>query len=298
MSVKTPKGKLLIIGGAESKGETQDVEIIDENRDFKPLEILDKLIDGNGKRAVEIITTASLEPQEVVKTYKKAFRKVDFCDIDFMSIADAKQAADEAYVERIKKAHAVFFTGGDQFRLATILGNTPVIDIIKERYHNDSRFIVAGTSAGAMAIASLMICEGETYEAVLGGDIRISSGLGLISSCIVDTHFVKRGRFGRLAHAVIMNPECIGIGIGEDTALLVSKGNEAKCYGSGMAIVIDGQYVGHTNIAYLKEGSPLNIEGLNVHLLSNGTRFLLRERKFVPSVEDIREKKKSMLKKS
>lgn len=293
MSVNIPKGKLLIIGGAENKN-SQDLEIIAKNREFKPLEILKELIPDQGNKCIEIITTASSEPDEIVKMYKEAFENVGFSNIDFIHMVNNAQAADPKLVRRIEKAHAVFFSGGEQFKLATILGNTPVLDTIKERYYNDSSFIVAGTSAGAMAAAALMIYEGETNEALLSGDLKVGSGLGLITSCIIDTHFVKRGRFGRLSHAIVMNPTCIGIGIGEDTALIIKKGNEAECRGSGLVTIIDGQDIGHTNIAYAEEDHPLNIENLRVHILSNGTRYLLNERKFVPSAKDIRTEKAAM----
>ncbi len=296
MSVNIPKGKLLIIGGAEDKSNTQDVEIIDRNRNFKPLEILSELIPAQNNKRIEIITTASSEPDEIAKMYKEAFLKVGFTNVHFIHIYNNVEANDPVFVNRVKKAHTVFFSGGDQFRLATILGNTDILDAIKHRYYNDNHFIVAGTSAGAMAAASLMIYEGETNEALLGGDVKVSSGMGFINGCIIDTHFVKRGRFGRLSHAIVMNPTCIGIGIGEDTALIITKGNKAECRGSGMVIIIDGADIRHTNIAYADEGYPLNIENLTVHILSHGTNFLLKERKFVPSKSDMQSLRKTMSK--
>lgn len=286
----------MIIGGAENKSSTQDLEIIDKNRNFKPLEILEELIPDQSNKCIEIITTASSQPDEVAKMYMEAFNEVGFKNVHFIHIVNNAQARDPEYVKRIKKAHAVFFSGGDQFRLATIFGNTPVLDMVIERYYSDEDFILAGTSAGAMAAATLMIYQGETNEALLGGDIKVSSGLGFIDGCIIDTHFVKRGRFGRLSHAIVMNPTCIGIGIGEDTALIIKKGNEAECRGSGMVIIIDGKNIRHTNIAYAEEGYPLNIENLAVHIMSNGTRFLLKERQFIPSKADLEKEKNTMSK--
>lgn len=296
MSANIPKGKLLLIGGAEDKNRTQDLEIIGKNRAFQPLEILNELIPSQASKTIEIITTASSEPDNVARMYREAFHNVGFNNVHFIHIGNNMDANDPDYVRRVKKAHSVFFTGGDQFRLATIMGNTAVLDAVLERYYEDEEFTVAGTSAGAMASASLMIYEGETNEALLGGDIKISSGMGFISGCIIDTHFVKRGRFGRLSHAIVMNPTCIGIGIGEDTALIITKGNEAECRGSGMVIIIDGEKIGHTNIAYAEEGYPLNIENLTVHILSNGTNFLLKERKFIPSRADMLKENRAMSK--
>ncbi len=137
-----------------------------------------------------------------------------------------------------------------------------------------------------------MMFEGENNEALLKGGVKISSGLGFVDGCLIDTHFVKRGRFGRLAEAVVMNPTCIGIGLGEDTALLIKKGKDARCLGSGMVIIIDGNDVGHTNIAYAPVDSPLCIENLRVHVLCKGSGYNLEKRKFVPSIEDLKEEKK------
>jgi cyanophycinase len=293
-----PKGKLLVIGGAEDKEGTQDLEIIGKNRNFKPLEILKELIPEHDQKnkTIEIVTTASSQPVEVERMYREAFKNVGFDKISFMDMGNNTDANNPELVKRVQKAHAVFFSGGDQFRLATILGNTDVLNAVRERYLTDKDFTVAGTSAGAMAAAKLMIYFGETNEALLGGDVKISSGLGFIDDCIIDTHFIKRGRFGRLSHAIVMNPNCIGIGIGEDTALIIQNGNHAECRGSGMVIIIDGKDIGHTNIAYADEDYPLNIEGLKVHILSNGTKFLLKERQFIPSAEDMQKERSAMRK--
>ncbi|MGZ3932231.1 MAG: cyanophycinase, partial [Bacteroidia bacterium] len=206
-----PKGTLLIIGGAEDKGEEGQLDISDKNKDFQHLEILSELIPAkkNG-RAVEIITTASSQPEAVSEMYKSAFDKIGFKKAAFINMGDNYDAANPLFIKRIQKAHAVLFSGGDQFRLSTILGNTDVLDAIVQRYYDDPDFIVAGTSAGAMASAAIMMFEGESNEALLKGAVKLSSGFGLIDGCIVDTHFVKRGRFGRLALAVVMNPTCIG----------------------------------------------------------------------------------------
>lgn len=291
-----PKGKLLVIGGAEDKESTQDLEIIGKNRSFKPLEILKELIPDRDQKlkTIEIITTASSHPGDIAKMYREAFKNVGFDHINFIDMGNNNDANNPEFVKRINKAHAVFFSGGDQFRLATILGNSDVLHAIHARYSEDKDFTVAGTSAGAMAAAKLMIYYGETNEALLSGEVKISSGLGFIDDCIIDTHFIKRGRFGRLSHAIVMNPNCIGIGIGEDTALIIKDGNHAECRGSGMVIIIDGKEIGHTNIAYAEENFPLNIENLKVHILSTGTKFLLKERKFIPSREDMEREKSAM----
>ncbi|MCW3102873.1 MAG: cyanophycinase [Bacteroidetes bacterium] len=293
MSQKIPKGTLILIGGAEDKGDGSSNQ---KNREYERFEILSELLpkkDSHKKKRLEIITTASRVPVEVNEMYRDAFKKIGFKEVGFINMINNPEADDPKLVKRINDAHAVLFSGGDQFRLATILGSSDVIDAIKEKYFNDPEFIVAGTSAGAMAMSVLMLYEGENNEAMLSQTVKFSSGLGFIEGCIIDTHFIKRGRFGRLAQSIIMNPACIGIGLGEDTALVIKKGNEAECKGSGMVIIIDGKDVGHTNIAYARQYAPLCIENLRVHILSKGNGYTLRERRFVPSKSDLQEEQET-----
>lgn len=223
-----PKGKLLIIGGKEDRDGT-DVEMKHRNKEFIPHEIL-KLLLKNKTDRIEVITTASLEPESMRETYAKTFKEIGYTNFGFIHFADK---AEHEYLERIRKSKVVFFTGGDQKRICDEIRNTEICDILAEKYFNEENFIIAGTSAGAMCMPEIIICEAEKDEAILENDIRISSGLGFLSGCIVDTHFVHRGRFGRLAHAIMLHRECFGIGLGEDTALLIEEGKKAICKGSG-----------------------------------------------------------------
>lgn len=286
-----PKGKLLIIGGAEDKGEgNESPEIKARNKEFKHFEILGELFPPENRKhhTIEVITTASETPVEVGRRYLHTFMRAGFTNVHTMCIHNLEEARQPEYAERITNAHAVLFTGGDQFRLSTILGGTPLIEAICKKYQRDENFIVAGTSAGAMVMSRLMIIAGQTNEAMLKGDLQLSSGFGLIDNCIIDTHFVRRGRFGRLAQAVVMNPTFTGIGLGEDTALIIRKGNEAECRGSGMVILIEGKDIGVTNIAYVEEGRPIYVSNLRVHVMAKGNGFRLKERDFI----DGREKEK------
>jgi cyanophycinase len=286
---QTPKGTLILIGGAEDKGGTAKSK--NRNRNYKELEILMELLPKEKKekkKKIEIITTASNVPVEINKMYADAFKELGYKAVGFINMSNHEEANDPKLVKRIQNSHAVLFSGGDQFRLSTILGTSEVVNAVKDKYLNDSDFILAGTSAGAMALASLMLYEGENNEAMLSQTVMFGSGLGLIDGCIIDTHFIKRGRFGRLAQSVVMNPTCVGIGLGEDTALIIKKGNKAECRGSGMVVIIDGKDVGHTNIAYAERHTPLCIENLRVHILSSHNGYKLREREFVASKKDIR----------
>ncbi len=268
-----PKGRLLIIGGAEDKGKG-DVDMAYHNPKFVEMEILKKLVRGKSRNPrIEVITTASNEPQKQKKKYEEAFKKVGYNNVGFMNIQTKTEANDEKFLTRIKKAKTVLFSGGDQFKIATILGGTSVVKAIREKYFTDKDFTVAGTSAGAAVAPEVMIQSGGTYEALFESDLKTGGGLGLLEGCIIDTHFIKRGRFGRLAQAIIRNPGQMGIGLGEDTAIIVQKGREVKCLGSGMVVIIDGREIEHTNINEVKDDRAIYVDNLRVHLLVKDCRF-------------------------
>ena len=284
-----PKGTLLIIGGAEDKGDNDKLEMARKNREFKHFEILHLLL--KGKKKVEIITTGSEMQEEVKKKYQQTFDKIGFKNTGYIPIEDKNEARLSKYIKRIEKADAIYFSGGDQFRLSTILGGTPIIDLILKRFHEDKNMVVAGTSAGAMVMSKIMISVGGTNEALLKNDTQTTAGFGLLEHCIVDTHFIKRGRFGRLAHAVIINPGQLGVGLGEDSALLVKNGKDAECLGSGMVVIIDGSAIGQTNIADAEDEHAVFVENLKVHLLVKGCRFNLESRMLANPAINPRKKK-------
>ncbi|SMP35284.1 cyanophycinase [Chryseobacterium profundimaris] len=270
-----PKGKLLIIGGKEDRDGT-DVEMKHRNKEFIPHEIL-KLLLKNKTDRIEVITTASSEPESMRETYAKTFKEIGYTNFGFIHFADK---AEHEYLERIRKSKVVFFTGGDQKRICDEIRNTEICDILAEKYFNEENFIIAGTSAGAMCMPEIIICEAEKDEAILENDIRISSGLGFLSGCIVDTHFVHRGRFGRLAHAIMLHRECFGIGLGEDTALLIEEGKKAICKGSGMVIAISGKEIGKTNIETVEDGHPVYGENIKAHIITDGCSINLESGEF------------------
>lgn len=290
-----PKGRLLIIGGSEDVGDGDSKN--EANKTYEPFEILKELMHSCRNKKLELISTGSRVPKEVNKHYQKAFQAIGYPDPGFISIQNKSEAHQQEFLDRLEDAGGVFFTGGDQFRLATILGGTPVIDVIKRRFYLDPNFLIAGTSAGAMVMSSVMISAGGSDEPMIYGTLMNASGFGFLTTCIIDTHFIKRGRFGRLSHSVVMNPDQLGIGLGEDASLIITKGSEAECRGSGLVVFIDGKYIGQTNITEVGEGDPIFVENLKVHILVKGCRFSLAKRKLYNPAIDLNHEKKSKRKK-
>lgn len=281
-----PKGKLIAIGGAEDKGtDLEKGEILRNNLNFFELGILKRIIEETGgtEKRIEVVTTASSIPYEVGENYLNAFGKIGCTNVGLMHIRNREDVKQEDYLQRIKACDAVMFSGGNQMRLSSIFGGTTFLDILKKRYQNEA-FVVAGTSAGAMAMSSTMIYEGNATKAHLKGEVKITTGLAFMDNVIFDSHFEKRGRFGRLAQAVATNPSCIGIGLGEDTGMMITEGNKMHAIGSGLVIIIDGHELGHCNIADIPEGNPISVENLKVHFCENGNGYLVNERKFIVEV--------------
>ncbi len=192
---------------------------------------------------------------------------------------------DENYIDRMKACDAIMFSGGNQLRLSATFGGTELLKIALNRYNDEENFVVAGTSAGAMAMSNTMIYEGNAALAHLKGEVKITTGLGFMDDVIFDSHFEKRGRFGRLAQAIATNPACVGIGLGEDTGMLITNGNKMEAVGSGLVIIIDGHAIRHNNIADIPEGNPISIENLKVHFCEKGNGYLLQERTFLPDAD-------------
>ncbi|MFZ4771884.1 MAG: cyanophycinase [Ferruginibacter sp.] len=283
------KGKLIAIGGAEDKGtDLEKGEIHRNNLNFFELGILRRIVEeaGGPLSRIEVITTASMIPYEVGDNYLNAFGKIGCTNIGLMHIRNRADTAVTEYLDRIRACDAVMFSGGNQLRLSVTDGGTEFLNILKKRYQEEAGFVIAGTSAGAMTMSQTMIYEGNASRAHLKGELKMTSGLGFINSVIIDSHFEKRGRFSRLAQAVSTNPDCIGIGLGEDTGMLITEGNKMEAIGSGCVIILDGHEIGYSNIADIPDGNPYSIENLKVHFCEKGNGYLVSERKFLPEVSD------------
>lgn len=283
-----PLGKLFAIGGAEDKGvDFEKGEIVRNNLNFFELGILRRIVEeaGGPDKKMEVITTASMIPYEVGENYLNAFGKIGCTNIGIMPIRNRADAMNTEYIERIRNCGAVMFSGGNQLRLSATFGGTEILQIILQRYQDEENFVIAGTSAGAMAMSNTMIYEGNAARAHLKGEVKITTGLGFMDDVIFDSHFEKRGRFGRLVQAIASNPQCLGIGLGEDTGMLITEGNKMEAIGSGLVIIIDGYDIRHNNIADIPEGNPISVENLKVHFCEKGNGYLLDERTFLPLAE-------------
>lgn len=279
-----PLGHLVAVGGAEDKGTDLEKGILQRNRlNFFELGILKNIVSlvGTDEPVVEVVTTASSIPDEVAQNYIDAFSKLGSLNVGHMRIRTREDAAQAEYIERLKTCNCIMFSGGNQLRLSSIFGGTEFLDVLKQRYQEG--FLIAGTSAGAMAMSNTMIYEGNAALANLKGEVKITTGLGLLQNVIIDTHFDKRGRFNRLAQAVAAQPGAIGIGLGEDTGVIVSQGHELKAIGSGSVVIVDGKNIEHNNIADIEFGKPISVENIIVHIMSKGDVYNLETRKFIGS---------------
>lgn len=277
------KGKLIAIGGNEDKGTEPEPNFQQKNNlNFFELQILSRIVQETRKQRdshIEVITSASSIPEEVGENYEQAFSKIGCTNVRTMHVRNREDAMNPEFIERIRSCDGVMITGGNQLRLSTIFGGTEILKILHDRLQHDD-IVIAGTSAGAMAMSNTMIYQGSSAGALIKGEVKITTGLAFIKDVIIDSHFDKRGRFGRLAQAVASNPSCIGIGLGEDTGVLISDNNLLEAIGSGLVIIVDGHGIRHSNIADLSDGSPISIEHLVVHVMTKGNHYRLSERKF------------------
>ena len=179
---------------------------------------------------------------------------------------------DDALIERVNKADAFFLTGGDQLLLTSLYGGTKLLTRLKERYIKD-KIVIAGTSAGAMALSTPMIYAGNKEKQQITGTIKITTGLEFLRDVCIDTHFIDRARFIRMAQVIATNPTSVGIGIEEDTAIIVRKGVEAEIIGNGVVTIIEGFEISDSNITEFGADEKIIICDLRVHLLAKGSTY-------------------------
>jgi cyanophycinase len=281
-NIPVPNGILLVIGGSENKGDTPEKGSREEKKkeilemDFSDTEVLETFIKliGKEKPLIEVITTAGGYPEESFADYQKIFHRLGVEHVGHIHHYSRKELLEDSMEERVAKADAFFFSGGDQLKLTSTYGGTTFLSLLKQRYINDT-IVIGGTSAGAMAMSTPMIYSGHKDVEEVTGEIRITTGLQFLNDVCVDTHFVHRGRFVRMAQVIVTNPACVGLGIEEDTAVIVRKGREAEVIGSGTVIVMDGFHIGESNVHDFASKQLLSMRDLRVHILSRGDEYTI-----------------------
>ncbi|MFH0815305.1 MAG: cyanophycinase [Methanobacteriota archaeon] len=265
---EAPEGILVAVGGNEDKENDLDV-----------LRRIAGLID-HPNPVIEIITTASSTPKKMGEVYLGVFTKIGITNANVIHIGKREEANNAEYIDRIKKADIIFFTGGDQLKITSILGGSHFLQEIKRRYFNE-KCVVAGTSAGATAMPDTMIYGGESGEALCKGAVNMTCGIGLIKHIIIDSHFIKRGRFSRLMEVVSSNPGYIGLGLGEDTGVIIRNGHILEAIGNGLVVIFDGHGIKYTNITSLKDGEAISVEGVLVHTIAKGHGYNIKTREYL-----------------
>ncbi|MBE6062269.1 MAG: cyanophycinase [Clostridium butyricum] len=252
-------GNLIIIGGAEDKEGKK--------------EILKKVCNSiNKNEDILLVATIATEyPQEAAAKYKRVFSELEVKKIKILDITERMQAFHEENINLINEASLIFFTGGDQLRITSLIGGTPVYDALKQCVKKGA--FVVGTSAGASVMSDTMIVEGEDEDSPRKCTLKMSPGLGFVKDVIIDQHFAQRGRIGRLLAGIAQNPEILGIGIDENTAIIADKNGIIEVIGEGAVYFIDGTTITYTNASELYSDETLSMHNIKLHVLTSGEKF-------------------------
>ena len=258
------KGNLVIIGGAEDKYGDSDI-----------LKEVVNLV-GGSRAALVIMTTATEKPQEVGEEYRKVFTRLGVSNIDILNVNSREEAEKQENIQKILNSTGIFFTGGDQLRITSILGGTGVYSALYEVYSRGVAII--GTSAGASAMSSTMIVDGNSNDPARKCTLKMAPGLSLLEEAIIDQHFDQRGRLGRLLCGVAENPYMLGIGIDENTAIRVFPDAHFEVAGANAVTVINGKTIKSSNVSELKPDEILAITNVTLHVLPKGYGFDMKNR--------------------
>jgi cyanophycinase len=267
MKTHRQPGPLIIIGGAEDR--TGPCTIL---REFLRLS-------GGVKARIVVLTVASEHPREVGAEYLECLQRLGAKQVQVMDVREREQAHAAELIEAVSQATGVFFTGGDQLRVTNLLGGTPSDQMLHRRH--EEGLVLAGTSAGAAMMASTMIVQGHSEATPRLGIVRVGPGMEFMHGTIIDQHFAQRGRGGRLLTALAQYPHQLGLGIDEDTALIVA-GEEFAVIGSGAVVVFDAGNTSYNDVLERHERERLAICDVRLHVLTTGFRFNLAQRRPIP----------------
>lgn len=254
------RGWIVPIGGAENK---------DEN----PRILKRFLAVAGGSRAEIVVIPTASQLRDTGPRYQRLFDELGARKVQVVDFDSRGDCTESGRLDRIERASAIFFTGGNQLRLSTILGGTPAAQMI--RACNAAGATVGGTSAGASILSEHMIAFGKEGSSPRADSVRLAPGLGLTNRFVIDQHFRQRDRLGRLLAALAYNPFAIGIGLDEDTAAFIGPDNTLEVEGSGSVSVVDAGNLGFSSMADAGEDQPVCMLGLTMHILLAGATFNL-----------------------
>jgi cyanophycinase len=262
--IRPGKGTLVMIGGREDKhGDRTILKTITSMAQCGP---------------IAVATLASDEPLKQWEMYCRAFGELGASDLQHLHIETREGASELKNIEMVERSSLVFFTGGDQVQISGKLGGTPLLNCVR-RLYEERRGVVAGTSAGASAMGASMLMSHATEEShKVGGAFFMARGLGLVPDLVIDQHFAQRARIERLVGAVAEDPGVLGIGIDEDTAVVL-KENTLRVIGSGAVYVADGRGITYTNVSERTPNQTLCLFDLRLHVLSEGATYELEKRR-------------------
>lgn len=257
-------GPLVAIGGAEDK--TREAAVLKRV----------VALSGKGAPRVAVITTASAIPDEVFASYAEVFQGLGAAEVLDVRVRDRADATDERFLAMLREADVIFISGGDQMRLTNIFGGSAALEVIRSRH--EAGAVVAGTSAGAACQSATMVYGGPADDSLRKGAVKMAAGFGLVDGVIIDTHFLERGRFSRLMEVGATNPEYLGVGLGEDAAVLF-EGGRIRAFGPGHVILVDSSSITGSNVFDLDDGEPVTVHNVTMHALVDGYGYDLKARR-------------------
>jgi cyanophycinase len=263
MQLSKARGKLVVIGGGE-----------DREDDCRILKEFVRLSKGAKARLV-VMTVATDKPSELGREYLDAFKRLGVDEVEVIDVSSREDTRSEKSLELIRAATGVFFTGGDQLHITTLIGGTEMHELLREKF--EKGIVLGGTSAGAAMMSNSMFIRGKSDETPRFGGMEIGPGMDFLTGAVIDTHFSQRGRIGRLLTAVAHYPQDIGIGVDENTAMIV-EGTEFEVIGEGAITVVDAGDITYTNLPNIGDGEALALYNVKLHVLSAGHRFDLGHR--------------------
>jgi cyanophycinase len=273
-------GPLVAIGGAEDKSREAEIlrSVVELARQDAP--------------SVAVITTASGYPDDVFESYREVFANLGAGETAHVKVRERADADAESFVGIIRSADIIFISGGDQMRLTSIFGGSEALEVIRARHAEGA--VIAGTSAGAACQSATMVYGGPANDSLRKGAVKMSAGFGLVEGVIIDTHFLERGRFSRLMEVGATNPEYLGVGIGEDAAVLFD-GDVLRAFGPGHVVLVDSSQMTGSNVSDLNDGEAISVQNVIMHALVNGFGYNIKTRQVLrPGEVDTNELEQSV----